>query len=167
MIGSTMLDELIKTQALANRLLKEYGLADEGWTFSFSNRKTHVGTCFFDTKKIVFSKWYIQSHPDEIEDTIRHEIAHALTPDDKGHGWEWRRKALELGCKPERCTDDAKFSGTHRWLLECPTDGCYGGPWKLHRMSQRAWYSYCPNCEQALIVTDTKTGERYRSRANV
>jgi predicted SprT family Zn-dependent metalloprotease len=156
-----MLNELIETTQLANRLLKEHGLTEQGWTFSFSNRKTHVGTCFHTRKQIVFSKWYVQNHPDEIHDTILHEIAHALVGPNHGHDNVWRRKALELGCKPERCADDTvEFSGNYNYVLECPND-CNAGPWHRHRMTQRAWYGICPNCRDPLTITDLRTGRVY------
>jgi hypothetical protein len=36
---------------------------------------------------------------DKVEQTLRHEIAHALCPKDEGHGELWVRKAYELGCR--------------------------------------------------------------------
>jgi len=164
------INELIETTALANRLLKEYGLAELGWRFEFSNRKTQVGTCFHTEKKIVFSKWYVESHPNQIEDTIRHEIAHALVGPEHGHDNVWRRKCLEVGARPERCvnTDDGHATRTakHNWELRCDNKDCPNTTrWKYDRLSRRARYGICPNCGKPLRITDLRTGTGYRSRA--
>ena len=167
------LEHLIETTALANRLLKEFGLAEQGWRFEFSNRKTQVGTCFYSQKKIVFSKWYVESHPDEIEDTIRHEIAHALVGPDHGHDHVWRRKCIEVGAKPYTCvTPDAVAKGhsvstaKYNWLLYCDNQACPNvTQWKQHRLSRAAKFSICPNCRQPLLIKDLRNGKRYRSAA--
>jgi len=166
------LNELIETTTLANKLMKEFGLADEGWTFRFSNKKTIMGTCYHGEKVIEFSKWYVESHPNEIEDTIRHEIAHALVGPDHDHDYVWRRKCLEVGARPERCYDSNSPQVTrsvkHNWLLECDNPRCENTTkWKRDRMTRRSRYAICPNCARPLRITDLKTGVSYRSNAKL
>lgn len=156
------LEGLIETQRLANELMKEFGLLDDGWTFRFSNKKTIIGTCYHDEKVIEFSKWYVESHQSEIDDTIRHEIAHALVGSDHGHDHVWRSMCLKVGARPERCYDsnapEIKTNGKHNYVLECPDCNLR---WRRYRMTRRAWYAICPNCRKPLWVTDLKTGAVY------
>ena len=64
-----------------------------------------MGMCDTDNKTIILSSHHIETHPDEeVEDTIRHEIAHALTPNDSAHGLEWKAKASEVGARPIACS---------------------------------------------------------------
>lgn len=57
-----------------------------------------VGVCNYDRKVIVLSDIYCYRLPrKEVEDTILHEIAHALTPGHE-HDNVWKNKALEIGC---------------------------------------------------------------------
>ena len=166
------LDELIETTTLAQRLMKEYGLTDAGWTFRFSHKKTIMGTCIHDEKVIEFSKWYVESHPDEVEDTLRHEIAHALVGPSHGHDSVWRRKCIQVGARPERCYDsrspNVNRTAKHNWTLQCDNKACNNTTvWKRDRMTRRARYAICPNCHEPLRITDLKTGIAYRSRAAI
>lgn len=64
----------------------------------------------------------------EVLDTIRHEIAHAKTPD-AGHGPAWKLAAMAIGAKPVACSAaeiDAKLVG-YKWVATCacgPIHGC-------------------------------------------
>ncbi len=65
--------------------------------------KPFLGLCSYKDKCIILNAHHIDIHPDvEIEDTIKHEVAHALTPGN-GHNEVWRAKAVELGCSPSPC----------------------------------------------------------------
>jgi hypothetical protein len=60
--------------------------------------KVYAGLCSYQDKCIILNAHHIDTHPDfEVEDTIKHEIAHALT---QGHGHDevWQAKAQALGC---------------------------------------------------------------------
>jgi predicted SprT family Zn-dependent metalloprotease len=74
---------------------------------------SHYGLEFIRTIRILgrhypgviqLSLPYIEVASDEdILDTIRHEIAHALAPRGSGHGRLWQLQCLVTGCRPERC----------------------------------------------------------------
>lgn len=106
---------------LAYRLMKSYGLTEKGWRFRWDNSRRRAGQCRYTYREIGLSKplmsiWTV----DRAEETIRHEIAHALTPGSH-HGWEWQRKCLELGIKPERCysvNDETQIATTY--IGRCP-----------------------------------------------
>jgi len=164
--------ELIETQRLAHQLMQEFGLTEQGWIFRFSSKKTIMGTCIHNEKVIEFSKWYVESHPDEVEDTLRHEIAHALVGANHGHDYVWRRKCIEVGARPERCYDsrspNINRSVKHNWQAQCDNRECLNTTvWKRDRMTRRLRYAICPNCRQPLRLTDMKTGISYRSRAAI
>lgn len=51
---------------------------------------------------------YLMQHPkDTINDTVGHELAHALCfvlhPKERGHGHLWKRSAILFGANPTRC----------------------------------------------------------------
>ncbi len=64
-----------------------------------------LGLCDYKTKTIILNGHHIDIHPSEdVIDTIKHEVAHALCPFHQ-HDNVWRDKALELGCKdPKPCS---------------------------------------------------------------
>ena len=92
---------LTDIQAFAEAKLLEHNLTD--WQFKFGKSKRALGVCKRSTKVIEFSKHWIEVlEDDEIKDTILHEIAHALTPEDKGHGNAWKAACRRIGARPER-----------------------------------------------------------------
>jgi hypothetical protein len=111
-------------EEVGQELLEKHGLGD--WSFTINRRLQRamferalaatkqpdyepgsgvnvvMGYCFSEYKLIWIAPYLIKNHPPEqICDTILHEIAHALTPG-AGHGNAWVKKAKELGCTGRR-----------------------------------------------------------------
>jgi len=115
---------------LTGELMKEWGLTEKGWYFRWDNRKTSFGRCSLREKCISLSLYLLPTISDEeAEDTIRHEIAHALDFHDRGtsdHSWKWKAWAVKVGAKPERCghatEHDVKEAMAYKskYRLECP-----------------------------------------------
>ena len=140
----TELDKIIRVHGEANALLKQYGLAEEGWTFKLSGTKNAIGMCRHSLKQIEFSKWFLNSDPAEITDTLLHEIAHALVGKGHGHNALWKAKAREVGADPYANKEDVVTTATYNYVMRCPS--C-GREWKRYRMKQRNFGSKCPDCK--------------------
>ena len=162
------------TRALALRLFDELGrellgasLTARGWTFGFDRARRRLGVCRPAAKRITLSAHLSQSLPlADVEDTVRHEIAHALdhemNPNRRGrraHDSVWKALARRCGAAPERCftgdvpTDpDAPYSAA---CLACgPVRDLYRQPVRAH---------LCPACSRPgrpayLRVTHRATG---------
>lgn len=91
-------------QALFQELCHEHGI--EGWTLRINDRLVHAhGQCVRSNKTVELSRRTVDEHPwEDIENTVRHEMAHVLTPpQEKSHGAAWIINADKVGAKPERC----------------------------------------------------------------
>ena len=110
----------------AHELMDKYGLRKEGWKLAFDTAKRRNGACQYSTKTIYLSKHYVKLNSEElIVDTILHEIAHALTPNDKGHGLSWKLKCAEIGAMPvavKRSMGIKQVEG--KWKAKCPNPEC-------------------------------------------
>lgn len=123
---------LSETRMLANSLLRKHGLADAGWSFNWDNAKSRGGQCDHTYRRITMSRHLVPMWSDqEVLDTLKHEVAHALVGAGQGHGPVWARKMRELGVKPERCHNNAVVEG--RYLAIC--DHCGVEAHRAHRMS--------------------------------
>ena len=83
---------------LCNDELTKHGL--EGWGVRLNQNADgrFLGLCSYRDKVIILNAHHIDIHPDpDVINTIRHEVAHALTPG-CGHNDEWIAKAREVGC---------------------------------------------------------------------
>lgn len=127
-------------------LMNHYGL--NNWVFELSRKKRVLGQCFYNTKTIELSVDYIINGSfDNIDDTIRHEIAHALVGPGHNHGLVWKKKAVELGAKPLACSKDVKIPG--KYHASCN----FGTIFYFHRKVRRT-YS-CRKCNTVLNIKGT------------
>lgn len=85
-----------------HELLVEHGLTD--WDVRVNNRlRQTYGRCNYELQEIEISGKLAMINPaDRTEETIRHEVAHALAPG-AGHGAGWKRACAVVGAKPRRC----------------------------------------------------------------
>lgn len=151
--------DVINGEALALLHMEEHGLFDECWHFDFEDCKRSLGRCHYYKKKITLSKWYVELNTeDDVEDTILHEIAHALSwirygREGKGHGKLWKKICREIGATPKRL---------HKGILKYPdnhykyVDTCAcGTTYKRHRISKGRKYR-CPKCREPLFNSKEK-----------
>lgn len=126
---------------LANRLLREHNL--NTWSFDINYRaKRRLGCCKYRYKTIELSSWVLELCPEKAENTIRHEVAHALVGPGYGHGQIWKRAAIKLGARPETCTSVApEQMAPHKWFLVCP--GCGWKGYGSYRKRSRGYRSRC------------------------
>jgi predicted SprT family Zn-dependent metalloprotease len=107
----------------ANRLLDvEYDITVDGLThhvnptsigykFEWDNAKNRFGVCRYRRKVIGLSLPLVEGNLDnfyQINDTILHEIAHAISVHihgvkGRGHGEFWKHVASSIGCNAKRC----------------------------------------------------------------
>jgi ribosomal protein L37AE/L43A len=106
----------------ANEQLKKHGLYRQGWRFRYDQAKTRFGCCRYTDKLITLSRYLVERNdPSECEDTVLHEIAHALAGKGAGHGPRWQQACRLTGAKPERCYDKESVNLPEPvyWLV-CP-----------------------------------------------
>lgn len=128
-------------------LMKMHGLTD--WSLKLDHARRRAGSCDYNKKQITLSRHYVRfAEVAHIEDTILHEIAHALVGPKHGHDAVWRMKAREIGCTATRC-HTLEFASPP-WVMHCPK-GCFESP--RHRRT--------PN----LVCAKCKTPVKYK-RAN-
>jgi len=88
--------------ARAEALLRLHRLS--GWSFAFDGAKRRGGACHFGRKQVTMAAGFAAMADEaEIEDTLLHEIAHALVGRHHHHDAVWQAKARELGCSARRC----------------------------------------------------------------
>lgn len=93
-------ERLMEVDALGRELMARHGLAD--WSFQFHDAEKKLGVCRYREKRIQLSYSHaINGTPDQVTDTILHEIAHALAGQDAGHGPVWKAIARRLGAIPK------------------------------------------------------------------
>src|SRR5579871_6093479 len=134
-------------QTLAESYLTQHGLASQGWTIRFTSSKRRFGLCNYYLKRISISKYLtLANEPEEVIDTILHEIAHALAPPFSGHNSTWREICIRIGARPERCYG-REVTRVHRYVANCLT--CHT-TYRRNRLPHQGKFNYCGNCGMQL-----------------
>jgi len=138
--------------ARARALLAAHGL--EHWSFQFDHATKRAGCCNYRHRVISLAYAYARSATDEaIEDTILHEIAHALVGKDHGHNAVWRAQARAIGCSGARC-HDVQFTPP-RYIVTCE-QACW-----VTTAERRKRDAVCRTCHGQVFYT-TYTEERWQ-----
>ena len=130
-------------QQRAQQLMAQHGLIERGWSFSFNRRKQSLGLCNYTAKRIELSSLFVvRNDADEVVDTVRHEIAHALAGRKAGHGPAWAAVCCRIGAIPKRtCNTAAMPRGNFQ--ARCP--GC-GKEHDRYRRPMRRRVYHCRAC---------------------
>lgn len=113
-----------------NETPKMINLAFLGWEFEFNNRKASAGLCSKRNKKIYISEWLLMQNLNkslEFENTLRHEIAHAIdfeTRNVSDHGRIWKAIARRVLCTADRCYTREQISVTENTKYTLICDNC-------------------------------------------
>lgn len=126
--------------AMIREALDAHGLHD--WNARVDHAKTRFGVCNYTKKTIGVSLSLARVNPlSETEDTILHEVAHALAGHSAGHGPLWKAKCREIGARPIRCSS---ANGVEpKWLVVCPNGHVRGG---RHRRTKAVERRSCGEC---------------------
>lgn len=114
--------EMVEAKELAKELMGDY--LDDTWHLQINMRaKRILGQCKYRERAICLTGWYIERNSKEfVEDTILHEIAHALVgPNVKSHGKEWKYMARKLGARPFACknVDMGLIPSKSKYIATC------------------------------------------------
>ncbi|MDR0847828.1 MAG: SprT-like domain-containing protein [Propionibacteriaceae bacterium] len=114
-----------------------------GWTFDLDHARTRVGCCHYADKRITISRHLIAYlAEDEVDQTILHEVAHALVGHEVGHSKPWQRMARSLGYTGGRTIEVPEARMGARWRGVCKE----GHEVFRHRKPSRR--VYCGTCAQ-------------------
>lgn len=110
-----MSPELFRVNAI--KLMNEFNVGD--WGFEFDRAKKRIGCCSYSKKTLSFSMYFVSKLEwSELENTVRHEIAHALCSFEDGHNYRWKMMAIKCGARPERCSS-VNVEHNFKWILPC------------------------------------------------
>jgi hypothetical protein len=95
--------DLMTARTKAIKAMTDYGLIEKGWTFEFDRATSRLGQTNFSKKRITVSKHFTDAATEEeFDQTMIHELAHALLPVSAKHGALWKAKARSMGYKGGR-----------------------------------------------------------------
>ena len=107
---------------MTRELLDEHGV--DGFDVKMNGRLTRsIGRTNFTKHVIEFSSQLAAVNDRSVlENTARHEVAHAIAGYRAAHGPEWKAACRLTGAKPVACTDAQSIQGVGSWEAWCA--GC-------------------------------------------
>ena len=140
-------------QEMAEKAIEKH-LPNSDWYFEWDRAKRRMGACHYGPKKITMSPTLVlNAKKEQIEDTILHEVAHAMVGSKYGHGAWWRTVALSIGCNGERCHTVSTASGA-KYMAPCR--GC-GHIFYKFRRPRRGLSGYrCNKCKTELFFKNVR-----------
>lgn len=114
--------ELLEAQKLALTHMNLYGLIERGWTFKWLKSRRTIGLCCHSKQFIGLSITYARSYNlDTVQQTVLHEIAHALLGPEHGHDETWRQLSHSIG--GDTYIRNPFIIVAHPYEAECPRCG--------------------------------------------
>ena len=141
---------------LCREELNKHGLSDWGVRITIDSKHSFLGMCVYKDKVIILNAFHTDMHPDmEVIDTIKHEVAHALTPG-HDHDFVWADKAREIGCTntlpcshlsfPKHVIDAIRSGATVEMTVEEVTHVIRTPKYRVTRLQDK-----CPDCGKPAI----------------
>lgn len=126
---------LTEANTLALTHMHKHGLIIQGWDFKFDNAKSRLGLCSHRRRTISISRNFVLLNDEPlINDTILHEIAHAIVGSDHGHDRVWKTMAKKIGSRGTRCKDAGEVNSVKgKYAVICEKCGEIG---RRHRWSR-------------------------------
>jgi len=122
--------------------MNKHGL--QHWVFQFDRAKRRAGYCRYSRQTISLSEHFVlRNEKEEINDTVLHEIAHALAGKGNGHNGKWKAICKQVGATPRRCYGSHVDMPKGEWRADCPS--C-GKEYTRHRNPGASFVIYCPKC---------------------
>lgn len=110
-----------EVRELTTILMAKHHLMRDGWMLKIGRAVRQAGSCNRSRKTITISGSIAKlNSKTEVQDTILHEIAHALAPRGSQHGSDWQEIAVKVGARPERCMDANLPVPPARYIGTCP-----------------------------------------------
>lgn len=115
---------LMDARKMGEALIEEF-LPGRGWRLTFDNAKKRLGACKYRTKEISLSAPLVSLNDESVvNETIRHEVAHAIAGHAAGHGPQWRAACRITGSTGARCYDSKTVVAVAApFELYCPKCG--------------------------------------------
>ena len=85
----------------------------------WSSRMRIAGKCYIGHKIIKLGRKYHEFFPEDLEDTLKHEMLHLLYPD---HGREFKREAKRIGTT-QYAREYPGGKSPHKYIYVCPNCG--------------------------------------------
>lgn len=131
-------------------LMDRHGLTDGRWRFRFIRSRRILGQCCKNKREICLSVFFAELNDAErIEQTILHEIAHALAGCENGHGPAWKAQAVRLGVRPRSVARNVAMP-RGRYKAHCPKCGDVGFAHRRPKYLGQTAYK-CKRCGSTII----------------
>lgn len=128
-------------------LLNEYDLTPQGWSIAWDARaQRRLGQCRYREREIGLSKPNFTRIENRYlaDNTIRHEIAHALVGGHAGHGPAWQAMCRLVGAEPRTCAEVA-VPAAGAWLGRCACNPAPAEPYVKFRLPKGRTFT-CRRC---------------------
>ncbi len=133
----------------ATELMDVHGLTQHNWKFVLDKASRRAGCCNFTKKTIsVATAFAMKVNHRELQDTILHEIAHALAGKKHNHDAVWKEIATKIGCTAERCHTTTFMQS--KFMLTC-VNNCFQGQRMRSVAAKILLYKQCKKCNGQLL----------------
>ena len=128
-------------------------------TLEWSKRMTKsAGMCYYNRKVIRLSTHYHERFPEDIDNTLLHEMIHLLAP---GHGdsfRNWLQIVSNRGGEVSRYSRERAVAvEDSKWRYTCIRDGCDFEMGRSRRLKERLrLLGRCPKCRSRILEHDQR-----------